>query len=60
VTAPAECNYGIHNKEMPAIIRALQEYRAELEGLQREERFDIFTDHLYDHKGFEFASGKLV
>ena len=43
--APAECNYGIHDKEMLAIIRALQEYRAELEGLQREERFDIFTDH---------------
>jgi RNase H-like domain found in reverse transcriptase len=42
--APAECNYGIHDKEMLAIIRALQEYRAELEGLQREDRFDIFTD----------------
>jgi hypothetical protein len=23
--APAECNYGIHDKEMLAIIRALQE-----------------------------------
>jgi hypothetical protein len=43
--APAECNYGIHDKEMLAIIRVLQEYRAELEGLQREERFDILTDH---------------
>jgi RNase H-like domain found in reverse transcriptase len=43
--APAECNYGIHDKEMLAIIRALQEYIADLEGLQREERFDIFTDH---------------
>ena len=43
--APAEYNYGIHDKEMLAIIRALQEYRAELEGLQREEQFDIFTDH---------------
>jgi transposase InsO family protein len=43
--APAECNYGIHDKEILAIIRALQEYRAELEGLQREERFDILTDH---------------
>lgn len=43
--ASAECNYGIHDKEMLAIIRALQEYRAELEGLQRKERFDIYTDH---------------
>jgi hypothetical protein len=43
--APAECNYGIHDKEMLAIVRALQEYRAELEGLQRKERFDILTDH---------------
>jgi hypothetical protein len=33
--APAECNYGIHDKEILAIIRALQEYIAELEGLQR-------------------------
>jgi len=42
---PAECNYPIHDKEMLAIVRALQEYRAELEGLQRKERFDILTDH---------------
>jgi hypothetical protein len=41
--ASAECNYGIHDKEILVIIRALQEYRAELEGLQREERFDIFN-----------------
>jgi hypothetical protein len=46
--APAgPCNYGIHDKEMLAIIHVLQEYRAELEGLQREERFDIFTDTGY-------------
>src|SRR6266850_6437236 len=43
--APAECNYGIHDKEMLAIFRALQEFRAEIEGLQRGERFDILTDH---------------
>jgi hypothetical protein len=43
--APAECNHGIRDKKMLAIIRALQEYRAELEGLRREDRFDIFTDH---------------
>ena len=41
----AECNYGIHDKEMLAIIRALQEWRAELEGLQLRKRFDIYTDH---------------
>ena len=30
---PAELNYDIHDKEMLAIIRALQEWRAELGGL---------------------------
>jgi hypothetical protein len=29
----AECNYLIHNKELLAIVRAFEEYRAELEGL---------------------------
>ena len=43
--APAECNYDIHDKEMLAIIRALEEWRAELEGLQTEGRFDVLTDH---------------
>ena len=41
----AECNYEIHDKEMLAIVRALQEWRAELEGLQLRERFNIYTDH---------------
>lgn len=41
----AERNYEIHDKEMLAIIRALQEWRAELEGLRLQERFDIYTDH---------------
>ncbi|BCR85209.1 uncharacterized protein ACHE_20667S [Aspergillus chevalieri] len=41
----AERNYEIHDKEMLAIIRALQEWRAELEGLQLRERFNIYTDH---------------
>lgn len=40
-----EKNYEIHDKEMLAIIRSLQEWRAELEGLRLRERFDIFTDH---------------
>jgi hypothetical protein len=43
--APAEVNYDIHDKEMLAIIRSLEEWRAELEGLQREECFDILTNH---------------
>ncbi len=40
---PAECNYEIHDKEMLAIIRALEEWRAELEGLEKE--IQILTDH---------------
>jgi hypothetical protein len=34
--APAECNYEIHDKEMLAIIRALEQWRPELEGLDSE------------------------
>ena len=41
----SEVNYEIHDKEMLAVIRALEEWRAELEGLQRKERFEILTDH---------------
>jgi hypothetical protein len=43
--APAKRNYKIHDKELLTIIRALKEWRAELEGLQRDDPFDIFTDH---------------
>jgi transposase InsO family protein len=42
---PAELNYDIHDKEMLAIIRALEEWRPELVGLQREDRFEILSDH---------------
>lgn len=42
---PAEQNYEIHDKELLAIIVALNEWRAELEGLQRNDRFFIFSDH---------------
>jgi transposase InsO family protein len=41
--APAECNYEIHDKEMLAIIHALEQWRAELEGLRAE--IQIFSDH---------------
>ena len=40
--APAECNYEIHDKEMLAIIRALEEWDAELRSLPQ---FLILTDH---------------
>ena len=38
-----ERNYEIHDKEMLAIIRALEEWRHFLEGARQ--RFDIWTDH---------------
>ena len=41
----AEWNYEIHDKEMLAIIQALQEWQAELEGLQTKEQFQVLTDH---------------
>jgi transposase InsO family protein len=41
----AEQNYEIHDKEMLAIIRAFQEWRPELEGLQRVSPFEVITDH---------------
>jgi transposase InsO family protein len=41
----AEQNYDIHDKEMLAIIRALREWRPELEGLQRAGPFEVITDH---------------
>src|SRR5579859_2967357 len=42
MTSP-ECNYKIHDKEMLAIIHALEQWRAELEGLGVE--IQIFSDH---------------
>lgn len=40
----AELNYGIHDKELLAVVRALQVWRAELIGLQRN-KFEVITDH---------------
>jgi len=37
----AELNYPVHEKEMLAIIRALQKWQADLVGLP----FTIFTNH---------------
>jgi len=39
---PAECNYEIHDKELLAIIRGLEEWDAELRSV---EKFTVITDH---------------
>ena len=41
--SPVERNYEIHDKEMLAIVRALEEWRHFLEGA--EHQFKIWTDH---------------
>ncbi|KAI0998665.1 hypothetical protein K3495_g9532 [Podosphaera aphanis] len=38
-----ECNYDIYDKELLGVIKSLEEWRPELEGLQNQ--FDILTDH---------------
>jgi transposase InsO family protein len=42
---PEETRYHTHDHEMLAIVSALKEWRPELEGLQRSDRFSIFSDH---------------
>ena len=44
---PAECNYEIHDKELLAIIRCLEEWDAELRGV---DKFEI----LIDYKNLEY------
>lgn len=39
---PAECNYDIHDKELLAVIRCLEEWDAELRSVKS---FSILTDH---------------
>jgi len=41
--APAETNYPIHDKELLAIVRALEHWRAELEGTT--DPVEVVTDH---------------
>jgi hypothetical protein len=41
--APAECNYEIHDKEMLAIVRSLDQWRPELQGTAH--KIQIYTDH---------------
>ena len=53
--APAETNYPIHDKEMLAIVQALQHWRAELEGTV--DPVEVVTDH----KALEyFMSSKVL
>ncbi|KAI0993579.1 hypothetical protein K3495_g14605, partial [Podosphaera aphanis] len=41
--APAECNYEIHDKELLAVVSALEEWRGELIGLRHS--FLVLSDH---------------
>jgi len=41
--SPAECNYDIYDKELMAIIKALEEWRPECEGAEHE--LQLITDH---------------
>jgi RNase H-like domain found in reverse transcriptase len=41
--SPQECNYEIYDKELLAIVKALEEWRPKLEGV--EEEFEVITDH---------------
>jgi transposase InsO family protein len=49
---PAELNYEIYDKELLAIVKALEEWRAELEGTETPVK--IFTDH----KALEYFATK--
>src|SRR6266536_431634 len=40
---PAKCNYQIHDKEILAIVKSLEEWRPELQ--RKQDRFEIYTDH---------------
>jgi reverse transcriptase-like protein len=53
-------NYGIYDKEMLAIIRALQEYRAELEGLQRKVFSGRSSARGADHRALEYFMTKAL
>src|ERR1035438_7707992 len=41
----AQLNYNIHDKEMLAIIQALEKWRAKLKGLQADDPFSVYSDH---------------
>lgn len=50
--SPAQRNYTIHDKELTAVVKCLQAWRAELQGL--ENPFTILTDH----KNLEYFTSK--
>lgn len=53
--SPAECNYEIYDKELLAIVKAFEEWRPELQGL--ENAVEVLTDH----KSLEhFTTTKLL
>jgi hypothetical protein len=39
----AECNYQIHDKEILAIVKSLEEWRPELQ--RKQNKFEIYTDY---------------
>jgi hypothetical protein len=41
--APAECNYSIHDKEMLAIVRSLDQWRPKLKGITK--KIQIFINY---------------
>ena len=53
--SPAECNYEIYDKELMAIVRAFEHWRAELQSVENP------IQVLSDHKNLEyFMTSKLL
>lgn len=42
---PAECNYEIYDKELLAIVKAFEEWRPELAGIDTDKATKVKTDH---------------
>jgi hypothetical protein len=51
---PAKCNYDIYDKELMAMIKALEEWRPECEG--EELPLQLYTDH----KNLEYFMSKKL
>jgi hypothetical protein len=52
--SPAECNYDIYDKELMAIIKALEEWRPECEGAGHT------LQPITDHKNLEYFMSKRL
>ena len=53
--SPAECNYEIYDKELMAIVRTFEEWRAELQSVENP------IQVLSDHKNLEyFMTNKML